>query len=88
LNSVNEQGLVPIKASVNSVFYRKSSPAEPSFVEVGSEVDEDTIVCILEVMKMFRSVKAGVKGRVEQILAENGARVEKGSVVMLIRPNK
>ena len=87
METANEDGLIPIKATVNSVFYRKPGPAEDPFVEVGSEVDADTIVCVLEVMKMFKSIKAGAKGRVAQILAENGERVKKGAVVMLIEPD-
>jgi acetyl-CoA carboxylase biotin carboxyl carrier protein len=80
------EGLVPIKATVTSVFYRKPSPEEPPFVEVGSEVNEDSVVCLLEVMKCFRSINAGVKGRVEKIVAESGQLVEYGTVLMLIRP--
>lgn len=81
------EGLVPIKATVTSVFYRKPSPEEPPFVEVGSEVKEDSVVCLLEVMKCFRSVNAGLNGRVEQILAESGELVEYGRVLFLIRPS-
>lgn len=81
-----EEGLVPIKASVVSVFYRRPSPDEPPFVEVGSEVKEDTVVCLLEVMKCFRSVMAGVQGRVEKICAENAQLVEPGTTLFLIRP--
>ena len=82
-----QEGLVPIKATVTSVFYRKPSPGEPPFVEVGSEVKKDTVVCLLEVMKCFRSINAGVKGRVEKILAESGQLVEEGTVLFLIRPS-
>lgn len=81
-----EEGLVPIKASVVSVFYRRPSPDEPPFVEVGSEVEEDTVVCLLEVMKCFRSVAAGVQGRVEKICVENAQLVEPGTILFLIRP--
>lgn len=81
-----EEGLVPIKASVVSVFYRRPSPDEPPFVEVGSEVEEDTVVCLLEVMKCFRSVAAGVQARVEKICVENAQLVEPGTVLFLIRP--
>jgi acetyl-CoA carboxylase biotin carboxyl carrier protein len=81
-----EEGLVPIKASVVSVFYRRPSPDEPPFVEVGSEVEEDTVVCLLEVMKCFRSVTSGVQGRVEKICVENAQLVEPGTVLFLIRP--
>ncbi len=86
MNVVDTNGLIPITASINSVFYRRPGPGEPPFVEIGDEVDENSIVCILEVMKCFRSVLAGVKGRVEEIVAEDSQMVEKGSAVMLIRP--
>ena len=82
-----EEGLVPIKANVTSVFYRKPSPDEPPFVEVGDEVQEDTVVCLLEVMKCFRQVTADVRGRIEKICAESGQLVEFGTTIFLIRPS-
>ena len=81
-----EEGLVPIKANVTSIFYRKPSPEEPPFVEVGDEVQEDTIVCLLEVMKCFRQVTADVPGHVEKICVESNHLVEEGTVLFLIRP--
>ena len=81
-----EEGLVAIKASVVSVFYRRPAPDEPPFVDVGSEIKEDTVVCLLEVMKCFRSVMAGVQGRVEKVCVENAELVENGTVLFLIRP--
>jgi acetyl-CoA carboxylase biotin carboxyl carrier protein len=81
------EGLVPIKAPFTGLFYRRPSPPEPAFVEVGSEVKEDTTVCLVEVMKCFSSIAAGVKGRVERILVENGALVEIGQVMFVIRPS-
>ena len=86
MSEVNADGLVPIVASVNSVFYRRPSPGEPCFVEEGDQVNEDTVVCLMEIMKCFRSVSAGVKGKVEKIIAESGKMVKKGDVLMLIRP--
>jgi len=83
---VSEEGLVPIKANVTSVFYRKPSPEEPPFVEVGDEVAEDTVVCLLEVMKCFRQVMAETRGRVAKICAESNSLVEEGTVLFLIRP--
>jgi len=88
MSSANADGLVPVEASVNSVFYRRPSPGEPCFVEEGDKVNEDTIVCLMEIMKCFRSVSAGVKGTVEKVLAESGSMVKKGDAVMLIRPEK
>jgi acetyl-CoA carboxylase biotin carboxyl carrier protein len=81
-----EEGLVPIEASVVSVFYRRPSPDESPFIEVGSEVKEETVVCLLEVMKCYRSVMAGVEGRVEKICVENAQLVEPGTALFLIRP--
>ncbi len=80
-------GLVSITASVTSVFYRRPSPGEPPFVEEGTRVEKDTVICLLEIMKCFRSVAAGVTGKVEKVLAENGGMVKKGDVLMLIRPD-
>ena len=82
-----EEGLVEIKASMISIFYRKPSPDAPPFVEVGSEVKEDTVVCLLEVMKCFRSINAGVNGRIEKVCVETGQLVEVGEVLFLVRPD-
>jgi len=80
------EGLVPIRATVTSVFYRKPNPDEPPFVDIGSKVEEDTIVCLLDVMKCYHSVPAGVRGRIEQILVESGDLVESEAVMFLVRP--
>ncbi len=84
--AISEEGLVPITANVTSVFYRKPSPEEPPFVEVGDEVQEDTVVCLLEVMKCFRQVMAETKGRIAKICAESNSLVEEGTVLFLIHP--
>lgn len=81
-----EDGLIPIVASVTSVFYRRPAPDQPPFVEVGREVEEDSVVCLLEVMKCFRSVTAGVRGRIEKICVENAELAEQGTVLFLVRP--
>jgi biotin carboxyl carrier protein len=54
-------------------------------VEVGSQVEEDTVIAIIEVMKLMNSVRAGVKGEVVEILAENGALVEYDQPLMRVR---
>ena len=83
---ISEEGLVPVKASVTSVFYRRPSPNEPPFVEVGDEVKEDTVLCLLEVMKCFRQVTADVHGVIEKICVESNHFVEQGTKLFLIRP--
>ena len=72
-----EEGLLPITATVKSVFYRRPSPERPPFVEEGDEVTEDTPPCLLEVMKCFRQVLASVRGRIEKICVESNHFVEK-----------
>jgi len=84
--AVSEEGLIAVTADVTSVFYRKPSPEDSAYVEVGDEVEEDTIICLLEVMKCFRQVMAGTRGRVEKICVESSDMVEEGTVMFLIRP--
>jgi acetyl-CoA carboxylase biotin carboxyl carrier protein len=85
-DAASEEGLVPVIANVTSVFYRKPNPEEPPFVEVGDAVEEDTVICLLEVMKGYRQVMAGTRGVVHKICAESNHLVEQGAVLFLIRP--
>ncbi len=68
------------------VFYRRPSPDQPPFVEVGSEIGANAPVCLIEVMKMFTSVLAPVKGRIAQILIDDASMVEYGQPLMYIEP--
>ncbi|BBC72211.1 acetyl-CoA carboxylase biotin carboxyl carrier protein subunit [Altererythrobacter sp. B11] len=81
------EGLVEIKSPLLGVFYRAPKPGEPPFVEVGSRVEADTVIGIIEVMKLMNSARAGVAGEVVQILGENGEMVEHGEALMLVRPD-
>ena len=67
-------------------FYRASSPEAPPFVDVGHEVSEETVVCIIEAMKVMNEIKAEVKGIVTQVLVENAKPVEFGQPMFKIRP--
>jgi acetyl-CoA carboxylase biotin carboxyl carrier protein len=66
-------------------FYRAPKPGAPPFVEVGAQVSEDTIVGIIEVMKLMNTVRAGMRGTVTDILAVDGALVEFGETLMRVR---
>ncbi|HEV7132131.1 MAG TPA: biotin/lipoyl-containing protein [Gaiellaceae bacterium] len=68
-----------IVAPMLGTFYRAPAPGEAPFVEVGSKVEPDTLVCIIEVMKMMNSVHAGVAGTIAEICVENGDAVEYGT---------
>jgi acetyl-CoA carboxylase biotin carboxyl carrier protein len=67
-------------------FYRAPKPGAPAFVEVGSPVDVDTVICIIEVMKLMNTVRAGIKGRVTQICPGDGALVEFGETLIRVAP--
>ncbi len=81
-----EEGLTPITAPTLGVFYQSPKPESPPFVQEGDLVEENDTVCIIEVMKLFNHIKAGVKGRVAKICADNGAMVEHGQLLFLIEP--
>jgi len=80
------EGAVVIRAPMLGTFYRSPSPGAPPFVEVGTEVHTDSTVCLIEVMKLFNSLKAATEGRVLQILVENGAMVEYDQPLIVIEP--
>jgi acetyl-CoA carboxylase biotin carboxyl carrier protein len=68
------------------IFYRAPKPGAPPFVDVGSQVEEDTIVGIIEVMKLMNTVRAEVRGRVVEIPVQDGAAVEYGQELLRIAP--
>ena len=82
----SEAGLLEVVSPLLGIFYRAPKPGEPPFVEVGSKVNEETVVGIVEVMKLMNSVHAGVKGEVVEILAANATLVEYGEVLLRVRP--
>jgi acetyl-CoA carboxylase biotin carboxyl carrier protein len=82
----SEPGLFEVPAPLLGIFYRAPKPGEPPFIEVGSKVAEDTVIGIIEVMKLMNSVRAGVNGEVVEILADNGAAVEYGEILLRVRP--
>jgi acetyl-CoA carboxylase biotin carboxyl carrier protein len=79
-------GLVAVRSPMVGTFYLRPSPDQPPFVTVGATVQADDTVCLVEVMKMFNTVKADVAGTVERILVETGKPVQHDQIVMLIKP--
>ena len=80
-------GLVGIKAPMVGSFYRCPEPGAPPFIEIGAAVGIDSVVCIIEVMKLMNSLPAGVDGIVSEILVADGEPVEYGQILILIKPN-
>lgn len=67
-----------IKSPMVGTFYQAPSPESPNFVEVGSKVNADSVVCIIEAMKVMNEIQAEIKGTITEILVENGEAIEYG----------
>ncbi len=76
-----------VESPMVGTFYTSSDPDSPPFVSVGDTVGPDTVVCIIEAMKVFNEVKAGVSGVVERVLVENAQPVEFGQRLIAIKPS-
>jgi acetyl-CoA carboxylase biotin carboxyl carrier protein len=79
-------GLTPIKSPMVGTFYSAPSPDAKPFVNVGSRVDEDTDVCVIEAMKVFNNIKAECNGTIAKVLVNNGETVEFGQTLFLVKP--
>ena len=82
------EGVVAVTAPMSGIFYRAPAPGAAPFVGVGSRVEPNDTVCIVEIMKLFNSIAAGVAGTVVGILVENEGRVAAGQPVMWIEPGE
>ena len=74
-----------ITSPMVGTFYRASSPDSPSFVDVGKAVSEDSVVCIIEAMKVMNEIKAEMSGTIAEVVAENGKPVQFGQVLFRVR---
>jgi biotin carboxyl carrier protein len=83
--AVSADGLVAVSSPMVGVFYRAPAPGAAPFVDVGSRVEAETQVCIIEVMKLMHSVPAGARGVVAEVCADNGVAVQYGDVLFRIR---
>lgn len=79
-------GLLEVRAPMLGRFFRSASPSEPPYVDLGSKIGAEDTVCMIEVMKLFNTVSAGVSGTIVEILVENGAMVEHDAVLFRVRP--
>lgn len=82
----DDANLKPIKSPMVGTFYSSPSPDAKPFVQVGSVVNEDTDVCVIEAMKVFNNIKAEVRGTIAKVCVENGKTVEFGTVLFLVKP--
>jgi acetyl-CoA carboxylase biotin carboxyl carrier protein len=86
--TVGEPGDVEIVAPLLGRFYAQSEPGAPPFVSVGSEVTEDTTVGLIEVMKTFNAMRAGINGVVTEICVQDAQLVEYGEALFRVRPHQ
>ena len=80
------EGLIEIKTPMVGTFYKAPAPDADPFVDVDTKVSEDTVVCVIEAMKLMNEIKADVKGRIVKILVDNGQPVEFGQALFLVKP--
>ena len=75
-----------ITSPMVGTFYRAPSPEAPPYVEIGKAVEEDTVVCIVEAMKVMNEIKAETKGVITEVLADNSKPVEFGQKLFVVKP--
>jgi len=85
-NLPQDSGLLEIVSPIVGTFYSAPSPNAEPFIEVGSKITEDTVVCVIEAMKVMNEVKSEIKGTVKKILVTNGQAVEYGQRMFLVEP--
>jgi acetyl-CoA carboxylase biotin carboxyl carrier protein len=85
LASAETSHLRDIVSPMVGTFYRAASPDAPPFVDIGKEVTEETVVCIIEAMKVMNEIKAETKGVIAEVVAENGKPVQFGQVLYRVR---
>ena len=80
------EGLIEIPSPIVGTFYRKPAPDKPNYVSEGDIVGSDSVVCIVEAMKVMNEIKAEVSGIVSKILVEDGSPVQFGQPLFLVKP--
>lgn len=84
--STPDAGLIAIESPMVGTYYAAPNPDSPPFVKPGSRVAPDSVVCLIEAMKVFNEIKAEKSGIIEQVLVKNGQAVEFGQKLFLLRP--
>ncbi len=85
-SGVDESKLHVIKSPMIGTFYRSSAPDKPNFVNVGDEIKDGKIICIIEAMKLFNEIEADVAGRIVKVLVDNASPVEYDQPLFLVEP--
>jgi len=83
----DDSNYIAIKSPMIGTFYRKPSPDKPNFVNVGDDVGEDAVVCMIEAMKLFNEIEAEMTGKIVKILVDDGSPVEYDQPLFLVDPS-
>jgi acetyl-CoA carboxylase biotin carboxyl carrier protein len=81
-----DANLLKVTSPMVGTFYSSSNPESPPFVRIGDRINPESVVCIIEAMKVFNEIKAEVSGVVESIEVQNGSPVEFGQILLRVRP--
>ncbi|MBZ0070812.1 MAG: acetyl-CoA carboxylase biotin carboxyl carrier protein [Gammaproteobacteria bacterium] len=82
-----DDGLVAVESPMVGTFYTAANPDSEAFVNVGSQISDGSVVCIVEAMKVFNEIKAEVSGTIERICVKNGDAVEFGQPLFMVKPS-
>jgi len=85
-STTKEEHLLVIKSPMVGTFYRAPAPDADPYVEVDTEVEEETVLCIVEAMKLMNEIKSEIRGKIAEICAQNGQPVEYGQALFKIQP--
>jgi acetyl-CoA carboxylase biotin carboxyl carrier protein len=82
-----DANLITVKSPIIGTFYRKASPDKPSFVEVGADVKQGDVLCVIEAMKLFNEIESEMSGKIVKILVDDSSPVEFDQPLFLIDPS-
>ena len=85
--AATDDSFLKIESPMVGTFYTAANPESPPFVRVGTQVEPDTVVCLIEAMKIFNEIKAECSGTIEKIMVDNAQSIEFGQVLFLVKPN-
>ncbi|MBS4217191.1 acetyl-CoA carboxylase biotin carboxyl carrier protein [Bacillus sp. FJAT-49711] len=84
--TTNKENYLQVVSPMVGTFYQSPSPDNPAYVQTGSQVSADTVVCIVEAMKLFNEIEAEVDGEIVEVLVKDGELVEYGQPLFLVKP--
>jgi len=79
--------LITVKSPMIGTFYRQAGPGKPVFANIGDEIEQGTVVCIIEAMKLFNEIESEVKGKIVKVLVEDASPVEYDQPLFLVDPS-